>query len=138
MGNANNAESRNRASSTLIRRRAERFPVRSAPFSATWLAERQTVNGAGMLVNISTGGFAARMLEAPSQGRLLHARLALNSAVGEAIRPIEADARVCGRVRVRSLDGMTSAWLVHFAIESIHPVDEKLMAQAIGTLKTAR
>lgn len=116
---------------------AERFPVGDAPLTATWLAERQTVNGTGTLVDISSGGFAARMIDAPAPGRLLHARFFLDTPVCPPTKPIEADARVCGRAVVRHGDDLPPEWIVNFAIESIHPVDEKLMARAMGILKTA-
>lgn len=117
------------------RRRAhERFSVGGLPFNATWLSERQKVNGAGVLMDISCGGFGGRMTEAPVVGRLLHTKLLLPLVSGERReRAVEADARVCSRVPVG--DGASQQWFVHFAIESIHPVDEKLMSTALQVLK---
>jgi hypothetical protein len=119
---------------SLRRRGDERFSVGGLPFNATWLSEQQKVNGAGVLLNISSGGFAGRMVEAPVVGRLLHTKMVLPMVSGERReRSVEADARVCGRVPVS--DGGSQEWFVHFAIESIHPVDEKHMATALQVLK---
>lgn len=127
------AQPSKQAGMTISRRGGERFDVGRAPFCATWLSERQKVSGEGVLLDISSGGFGARMIDAPVHGRLLHTKFTLPLAADQMTCPIEADARVCGRVPVTN--EATPEWIVHFAIESMHPVDEKRMAQAIRWLK---
>jgi len=122
-----------RSAPGFSRRRAPRFDVSPIPFAATWLSERRTVNEVGTLLDISSGGFGARMIEAPVNGRLLHTRFALPVRLGEAPGTVETEARVCGRLPV--FNETTPGWIVHFAIESIHPVDEKHLSEALRLLK---
>ena len=125
-----------RAPVSMSQRTANRFSVsRAAAFKATWLAEGETVNADGTLGNISIGGFSARMANAPPRGRILHARLNLETAKGGLPKTIEADARVCGRTRFSDSRLAGPGWLVNFSIESIHPADEKLMVRAINVIK---
>ncbi len=121
---------------SMSQRAANRFSVsRAAGFKATWLADGEIVNADGTLGNISTGGFCARMANAPPRGRILHARLKLETARGGLPKTIEADARVCGRTRFSNSRLAGPGWLVNFVIESIHPADEKLMVRAIAVIK---
>lgn len=89
----------------------------------------------GDLVDISMGGFGARMHQAPENGRLLHVRLSINTASGNGKQPIEMDARVCGRIPPGETSDPSGDWIVNCSIESIHPLDQNLMARAIGKLK---
>lgn len=112
----------------IARRMTKRVPLRSSSFHATWLSDWRKVNETGVLTDISTGGFAGCMAQAPARGHLLHARLSVEAVAGSETSPaIEVDARICGRVP----DGSENTWIVHCAIESIRPVDEKLMIQTI-------
>lgn len=125
-----------RATISMSQRAANRFSVsRAAVFKATWLADGKTMDADGTLGNISAGGFSARMTNAPPRGRILHARLNLETAKGGLPKTIEADARVCGRTRFSDSRLAGPGWLVNFAIESIHPADEKLMVRAINVIK---
>lgn len=118
----------------ITRRKTERISLKSSSLSATWLSDWDKVSETGSLLNISAGGFGARMAKAPVNGRLFHARLSLRTPHGETIsQPIEVDARVCGRVHSTDAAGDGRMWIVHCAIEAIRPVDEDLMRLAIGT-----
>ncbi len=127
--------SNKRPVAALSQRAANRFSVTSAAFKATWLANGEVLNAEGNLGNISTGGFSVKMSNAPPRGRILHARLNLETVKGGLPKTIEADARVCGRTRFSDDRQGRTGWLVNFVIESIHPADEKLVAQAIAILK---
>lgn len=123
----------------ITRRKAERIPLSSSSFSATWLSDWRKVTEAGTLINISSGGFGARMAKAPVSGRLFHASLSLHVPDRVAISlPIEVDARVCGRVYSADEGGSGKAWILHCAFEAIHPQDERLMLQAIGMHQPSR
>lgn len=115
------------------RRESERFGVCPTPVDATWLAEHQKVIGHGVLLDISSGGFGVRMVDAPVRGRLLHTRFALPLVNEGTSRAVEADARVCGRTPAN--DDTVPAWIVHLAIESMHPVDEKQLSEALRRCK---
>jgi hypothetical protein len=122
----------------LSQRSANRFSLsRAGGLQATWVDEGNTVNATGTLGNISAGGFCAKMACAPPRGRILHARLDLETAKGLPTETIEADARVCGRTRFSNNRRFDPGWMVNFAIETMHPADEKLMARAINLIKTA-
>jgi hypothetical protein len=125
-----------RAAITLPQRTANRFSIaRPRALNAIWLVDGKTVDATGTLGNISTGGFCAKMANAPPRGRILHARFDLETAPGKPPKTIEADARVCGRTRLVDDGQNTANWMVNFAFESIHPADEKLMARAIDMIK---
>jgi hypothetical protein len=125
-----------RSAVALSQRTANRFSLlRKGLLKATWLNDGNTVNATGTLGNISTGGFSARMACAPPRGRILHARLDLDTAKGVPPKTIEADARVCGRTRLSDTRRFGPGWIVNFAIETMHPADEKLMARAITLIK---
>jgi hypothetical protein len=116
------------------RRTDARFNVGRLPFNATWLAEHEKVNGGGVMLDLSSGGFGGRMIEPPVVGHLLHTKFRLPVALDEQPEiSVEADARVCGRAPV--WNGAKQEWMVHFAIESIHPADEMRLARAIQELK---
>lgn len=122
---------------TLTQRTANRYSVaRAGALKATWLADGHAVTATGTLGNISTGGFSARMASAPPRGRILHARFDLETAKGNPPKIVEADARVCGRTRFSDNRRFGPGWMVHFAIEAIHPADEKLITRAIDLIKT--
>jgi hypothetical protein len=115
----------------ITRRITERIPLRSSPFHATWLSDWQRVDENGVLADISTGGFSGCIAQAPAKGHLLHARLTLRMGSGRGTPlPIELDARICGRTP----GGSEDSWIIHCAIETIHPVDEKLMIETIKSL----
>ena len=136
MPNGNSGTNSNmRHAAALSQRAANRFSVSCAAFKATWLANGEVLNADGDLDNISTGGFSVRMSNAPPRGRILHARLNLETVKGGLPKAIEADARVCGRTRFSDDRQGRTCWRVNFAIESMHPADEKLVAQAIALLK---
>lgn len=123
----------------MPRRSSDRFAVQKpSALKATWLANGRAVNGMGTLLDISAGGFSARMASVPPQGRILHARFVLETAPGAPLKLIEAGARVCGLARSEDERNLTPAWIVNFAIEAIHPTDKKLMARAINFLKAAQ
>ncbi len=112
----------------ISRRVGERIPLYSSSFQAIWLSDWQKMDETGVLTNISTGGFGGCMVQAPASGHLIHARLTLETPPGkDAPVPIELDARICGRAP----SGNGKIWVVHCAIESIHPADEKHMMQMI-------
>ncbi|MGE5469657.1 MAG: hypothetical protein ACM3X0_02540 [Bacteroidota bacterium] len=117
------------------RRLAERLPAGNGALHARWLANRQTIEGNGALLDISSGGIAARMPEAPPQGRLLHASLFLNAGLDGATGAIQADLQVCGRQLVLAGKGKSANWIVHLAFETVHPSDEKRIAKALSLLK---
>ena len=73
------------------------------------------------------------MVQAPANGHLIHARLSVELPPGaDAPVPIELDARICGRAQ----SGSGKIWIVHCAIESIRPVDEKHMIEMIQMHKS--
>jgi hypothetical protein len=111
---------------------AERIPLRSSSFHATWLSDWHKVDERGMLADISPGGFSGLIAQAPAKGHLLHARLSLRmeSSTNDT-RQIELDARICGRTPGVGEDN----WIIHCAIESIHPADQKLMIQTLEAHK---
>lgn len=112
----------------ISRRIAERIPLYSSSFHATWLSDWQKFDETGVLTNISPGGFGGCMAQAPANGHLIHARLSVLATAGQAPPvPIEVDARICGRAP----SGSGKIWIVHCAIESIRPADEKRMIEAI-------
>lgn len=116
----------------ISRRMADRIPLRSSSFHATWLSDWHKVDERGVLADISTGGFSGYMAQAPAKGHLLHARLSLRTGSAKATpQRIELDARICGRTPCGSEDN----WIVHCAIETIHPADEKLMIQTLAMHK---
>lgn len=122
----------------LSRRSEVRYAVRDVPLEATWLADAHLRRGRGRLLDLSAGGFGARMSEPPPTGRLLHVRIALASADGAAIPPVDAEVRVCGRRRLARDPRLSSLWRVHFAFESVHPADRKRVDQALDRLRTVR
>lgn len=129
-----------RLRTALTRRTAERYPVRSDSFCASWLSDGKKVDGIGIVIDISSGGFGVRMLDAPPTGRLVHATFVLPHPLGGAAVPIEANARVCSASRSAFSDtgtetGDTADGMVHFAIESIHPRFENSLASALNGLK---
>lgn len=112
----------------ISRRMAERIPLYSSSFHASWLSDWQKMDETGVLTNISTGGFGGCMAQAPATGHLIHARLSVATETGTEIAvPIEVDARICGRAP----SGSGKIWIVHCAIESIRPADERRMIQTI-------
>jgi hypothetical protein len=134
-----NSGAKNAAMRTAIamsQRTMNRFHLlRAGGLKATWLADGDVIDAEGTVGNISLGGFCATMANAPPRGRILHARLNLETAKGGAPKTIEADARVCGRTRFSDRTKNQPGWMVNFAIESIHPVDEKLIVRAIDAIK---
>lgn len=125
-----------RTAIAMSQRTMNRFHLlRAGGLKATWLADGDVIDAEGTVGNISLGGFCATMANAPPRGRILHARLNLETAKGGAPKTIEADARVCGRTRFSDRTKNQPGWMVNFAIESIHPVDEKLIVRAIDAIK---
>ena len=119
----------------ISRRLAERIPLRSSSFHATWLSDWLKVDERGVLADISLGGISGLMAQAPAKGHLLHARLSLRiGSDQDTPLPIELDARICGRTPGAGQDN----WIVHCAIETIHPADQKRMIQTIETHQQGR
>ena len=115
----------------ISRRRTERVPLSSSSFQATWLSDWHKIDETGELINISPGGFGGRLKRAPAIGHLFHARLSLSTPDGVTrFLPIEVDAHLCQRQRPNGQSGNT--WIIHCAIESIHPIDQRRLIRAIG------
>jgi len=117
------------------RRRTERVKLSSSSFQATWLRDWHKIDESGELTNISPGGFSGRLSSAPAVGHLFHARLSLappDAATGPL--PIEVDAHLCWRQQPDEQNEGGSTWIVHCAIESIHPADKRRLMRAIGMI----
>lgn len=127
----------NPSTTSSTRRRTERIRVGGASCFASWLSSGRKVSQRGVLTDLSTCGFGARMIEAPPSGRLVHTKLALG-ALDQSVDSIEADARVCGRSLLGSGAGTDPDWIVNFAIESILPADKDLMAASLEKIKVKR
>lgn len=138
MSAKNGREAANSYTDSATRRSAERIRVGGASFFATWLSGGHRINQKGVLIDVSTGGFGARMIEPPPSGRLLHTKLALRAALDESVDSIEADARVCGRSLHGSGAGTDPDWFVNFAIQSMQPADKSLMLEALEKIKAKR
>jgi hypothetical protein len=123
------------ASST--RRRTERIRIGGASCFASWLSSGRRIIQKGVLVDVSSGGFAARMFEAPPSGRLAHTKLTLD-VLDQSADSIVADVRVCGRSLQGSGAGTDPDWTVNFAIESIQPADKNLMLATLEKIKVKR
>lgn len=122
----------------ITRRSTERYAVSDVPFNAVWLHDWNTIEAQGTLLDISLGGMGVRLPTAPARGHLLHARVPLDSMLDETAIPIELDARVCGSTHLSPTTGSDDGWHIHLAIESMHPVDEKRMQEALHILHDAR
>ncbi len=120
----------------ISRRATERIPLYSSWFDANWLNEWNDVDEAGVLTDISAEGFAGRMKSAPSVGHLIHARLSLRETDQYSIPlSINVNAVVCQRHQADPSKESADEWMVHCAIESIHPAEKKQLIRAIETLK---
>ncbi|MFZ2266779.1 MAG: PilZ domain-containing protein [Azonexus sp.] len=117
----------------ISRRRTERVPLCASSFQATWLSDWQKIDETGELINISPDGFGGRLNRAPAVGHLFHARLSLSVPDGETRSlPIEVDAHLCRRQRPDEQNAGDTTWIIHCAIESIRPTDQRRLLRAIG------
>jgi hypothetical protein len=117
----------------ISRRATERVSLLSSSFHATWLSDWQKYDVTALLTNISPGGFGGLMNRAPAIGHLFHARLYLNASDGEsASTPIEVDALLCRKLHAGNESNGGNTWVVHCAIESIHPNDKRHLMRVIG------
>jgi len=117
----------------ISRRATERVSLISSLFHATWLSDWHKHDETALLTNISPGGFGGLMNRAPAIGHLFHARLYLNAPDGDsAPSPIEVDALLCRKLRSGNESNGGNTWVVHCAIESIHPNDKSQLMRIIG------
>lgn len=137
-GPSGTGEGGKRQTPAYSRRLALRVPGGTSEISANWLDEHRMMSGSGPLLDISLGGLSARMVVAPPLGRLLHARLFLNTEADEGSSVIDANVQVCSRNRSSAGQPSLAAWIVHLAFESIHPPDAKRMVRALAQLGAKR
>ena len=117
----------------ISRRTTERVALLSSSFHATWLSDWLKHDETAVLTNISPGGFGGLMNKAPAIGHLFHARLYLNAPDDESAPSlIEVDALLCRKQSPDNASNGGNTWIVHCAIESIHPNDKRQLMRVIG------
>lgn len=123
----------------LPQRLEARFPVNQPSLlKVTWLVHGRAVNGIGLLLDLSRDGFRARLTAPPPRGCILHARALVGTLPGVPQKLIEAGVRVCGMEPVDAGADGGQAWIVHFAIQAIHPADRKTLTRVVNLLKLAQ